>query len=525
MRLDKAEDWLLDLPQFTVWLKYVDDLSAKNPAKGTSAFSTLTARYGDAALYKMIEESAKFAGTKDLATKLQKDQMQYWVTTAKAPDDVFHVMDLDKVGRSILSNPEFIAWAKYVDDFNTTYPEKSALMAPVLRKSYRDGALLKMTEVAISGGGSKSVATKIQDELLRLWLSSRKTPDDALVELGLDRTVETLMESPLFSTWVKYTNAYSTKYPRETSTAIEALTRKFRDVNVARMLQKAKTTDATRSIAKQLESAQLEMWCSSGKSVDDVLELLDLRMRSDFTGDPLLNTWVSYMDRFLKENPGQATALLTKLEGTRFPGRALNQILLAAMKFPSMEKAAITIQTERIQGYLAKIRSQEKVFKWLDLDNVGGNLLHDPLFTKWMEYVTMFNQKNPKHQESWFEPIRMYYDPQRVIKTAMNDPSTVKIAKLMEMERSKYWLDEKIPPGRVFRFLDLEMSGEKTLVSSDFKIWAKYLDDFNQRYPNEKTTMIGELMANYVERVLLRISMRRRKNPAWRNWQRTCKMH
>ncbi|KAE9274166.1 hypothetical protein PR003_g29688 [Phytophthora rubi] len=38
MRLDKAEDWLLDLLQFTDWLKYVDDLSAKNPAKGKSAF-------------------------------------------------------------------------------------------------------------------------------------------------------------------------------------------------------------------------------------------------------------------------------------------------------------------------------------------------------------------------------------------------------------------------------------------------------------------------------------------------------
>ncbi|KAE8953728.1 hypothetical protein PF011_g32332 [Phytophthora fragariae] len=138
------------------------------------------------------------------------------------------------------------------------------------------------------------------------------------------------------------------------------------------MLQKAKTTDETRSIAKQLESAQLEMWFSGGKSVDDVLELLDFRMKFDFTGNPLLNTLVSYMDRVLKENPGQATTMLTKLE-TRFKDRALNQILLAAMKFPSMEKAAIAIQTKKIQGYVANNESPVKVFEWLNLDNVGVN--------------------------------------------------------------------------------------------------------------------------------------------------------
>ncbi|KAE9210225.1 hypothetical protein PF002_g18884 [Phytophthora fragariae] len=473
MRLNREKDWLLYLPQFTDWLKYVDDLSAKNPTKGTSAFSTLTAHYGNAALYKMIEEAGETLRTKELATKLQKELIEYWIVTAKAPDDVFHAMGLDKVKHNILSNPEFTTWAKYVDDFNAKYPEKSALMAPALRKYFSDDALIKMTEVAISGGESTSVATKTQYALVHLRLSSRKTPDDALVELGLGKTVDTLMESPLFNTWLKYTNAYSTRYPQDKSTVIEALTRTFDDIDVARMLQEAKTTDATRSIAKQLESAQLEMWLGSGKSVDDVFMLLDLRLKCDFTENPLLNTLVSYMDRVLKENPGQATTLLKTLE-TLCPDRPLNQILLAAIKFASMEKAAIKIQTEKIQVYRANNESPANVFMWLDLDSVGDKLLSDPLFTKWMQYVTMFNQKNPKHQESWFVPIYWNYNPdpvKRMIKAAMNDPSTVKIAKLVEKERSQRWLDQKDPPRHVFHFLDLEKTGEKTLASSDFKLW------------------------------------------------------
>ncbi|KAE8966002.1 hypothetical protein PR003_g29689 [Phytophthora rubi] len=419
----------------------------------------------------MIEDAGKITKTKVLAAKLQNQQMQYWITTAKAPDDVFHVMKLDKIERSILSNPKFTAWAKYADDFNAKYPENPALMAPALRTYYSDDALFKMTDEVISGEGFKSVATKIQDELIHLWLSSRKTPDDALVELGLGKTADTLMESPLFNIWLKYTNAYSTKYPREKSTVIEALTRKFGDINVARLLHSAKPTDATQNFAKQLESAQLEMWLGSGKSVDDVFMLLDLRLKGDFTDNPLLNTWVSYMDRFLKDNPGQATTLLTTLE-TRFKDKALNQILLAAMKFPSMEKTATTIQTKKIQGYEANNESPEKVFSWLDLDNVGDSLLSDPLFTKWMKYVKDFNEKNSKRQESWFAAIRGKYnfDPViRMIKTAMNDPSTVKIAKLVERERSKHWLDSKNPPRDVFHFIGLNHAGDKTLASSDFK--------------------------------------------------------
>ncbi|KAE9192891.1 hypothetical protein PF005_g18287 [Phytophthora fragariae] len=513
MRLNKAGSWLLYRPQFTDWLKYVDDLSVKNPAKGTSAFSTLTSHYGDAALYKMIEEAGDVLETKDLATKLQKELMQYWVTTAKSPDDVFRAMNRVKIENNILGYRDFTAWAKYADDFNAKYPEQSALMAPALRKYYSDGVLFKMTDEMISGGEFKSVATKIQDELSQLWLSSKKTPDDALVELGLGRTVDTLMESPLFNIWLKYTNAYSTRYPQDKSTVIEALTRTFGDIEVAMMLQKPQTTDATRTIAKQLESAQLEMWWSSGKSVDDVLNLLDLRMNFQFTSDPLLNTWVSYIDRVLKENPGQATTLLTTLK-PRFSDKALGQFLRAAMKFPSMEKAAITIQTEKIQGYLANNQPPVQVFKLLDQDNVGYNLLSDPLFTKWMKYAKNFKHKNPKRQKLWFTPIRMYYDPQRVTKSAMNDPSTGKIAKLVQREQSKYWLHEQKSPRIVFHFLNLNKIGEKNSCQLGFQTMDQVSERLQPSVSQGKTTMLDGLMGNYIERDLLRIFDAAKKDPS-----------
>ncbi|KAG2808589.1 hypothetical protein PC116_g19427 [Phytophthora cactorum] len=63
-------------PEFSHWLQYVDDL-AKFSKKEVSAIQTLTAKYGDEILYKMIEDAKVFPDTMNLAKRLQADQMQY----------------------------------------------------------------------------------------------------------------------------------------------------------------------------------------------------------------------------------------------------------------------------------------------------------------------------------------------------------------------------------------------------------------------------------------------------------------
>ncbi|POM62205.1 RxLR effector family protein [Phytophthora palmivora] len=99
LRLHQDDTWFLFYnPQFTAWVQYADDLSAKNPTKGIPAISTLTVRYCDDTLYKMIERAKRVSSTETLATKLQTEQMQHWVTTRKDPDDIFRLFNLDKAG-------------------------------------------------------------------------------------------------------------------------------------------------------------------------------------------------------------------------------------------------------------------------------------------------------------------------------------------------------------------------------------------------------------------------------------------
>ncbi|KAF1790256.1 hypothetical protein GQ600_21747 [Phytophthora cactorum] len=237
MQLTKAGSWLFYDSQFPTWLQYVDDLNAKTSQKGTSAISALTAQYGDDALYKMIVQAKIISRTKDLATKLQADQAQHWVAIRKDPDEVFHLFKLDKVKRNILSNPEFTAWVKYVDDVSTKHPEEPVSMIPALRKYFNDDTLLELTATAKRTEETKSIANKVEDDLLQVWLGSRKTPDEALVELGLCRTTNGILESPLFNTLTKYLDAYNERYPDKTTSVIETITRKVGDRKVAKILQ------------------------------------------------------------------------------------------------------------------------------------------------------------------------------------------------------------------------------------------------------------------------------------------------
>ncbi|KAG2973179.1 hypothetical protein PC118_g15280 [Phytophthora cactorum] len=367
-------------PEFSHWLQYVDDL-AKFSKKEVSAIQTLTAKYGDEILYKMIED-------------------------AKDPDEVFHLFKLDKVRRDILSNSDFTDWVKYVDDLNAKHPEEPKFVVRSLRKYFADDYILTMTQSAKSVEGTRGIATKVEDDLLRVWLYSQKTPDDALGAIGHGELMYTLLESPLWGIWAKYLNAYNSRYPDKKATVIKVLTRKYGDDHVAEILEMAKSKDTTQDIATKLASMQLQLWLRNEKTVMDVFKILKLyRTESDFSHSPLLNPWVAYMNTIVTVNPNKMSVLLSTLE-TRFSERPLLQILDTAKKFPSMESAATQLKAEKIEDILRE----------------------GPLLIKWMKYVEVFNKgEAPKKQESWIEPIRLEFGSIRLegmIEKAMKDPST-----------------------------------------------------------------------------------------------------
>nr|AMJ52088.1 RxLR128 [Phytophthora capsici] len=487
-------------PQFPRWLQYADDLSASG--KGSSAISILSTKYGDEKLYQMIGWAKKESSTKVLGTRLQTEQLEHWVKVGKDPEEVFKLYDLNYAGRRILSNSQFSAWMKYVDDLNAKNEGAFVSIIPTLRKYFSDDDLFKIALAAKRSGETEAMGTKLDDAFVQFWIHRKETPDNVLVELGLKKSMETLLENPLLNILTKYTETYNVNYAVKKTTVVETLTRTFDDETVARMLLAGREKSTTKKIAKQFQADQLEMWVNSGQSVDDVYKLLNLPSRRDllvdFGNQKLFDTWLTFMNAVSVKTPEKTSAIFSKL-ATSFEDRPMMQILEAANKFSSMEKAATKLQLEKAQSIFSTGVSPRKAFKMVALDNVGDSVLSSPLLKKWMLYVEDFNKKNPGKEESWFLPLRVnYQNLGRTIDKAMKDPSTVKLAQLVQKENMKEWLERwKYSPNMAFRELHLNKAGEKVFSAPNFELWVKYLDDWNQAYPSKKETMIDGFRGNY----------------------------
>ncbi|KAK1942981.1 hypothetical protein P3T76_005618 [Phytophthora citrophthora] len=520
MKFAKARVWIFDNPQFSRWVQYADDFSATPSGKGTSAIASLTTQYGDDRLYKMLKAAKRESSSKELASRLQTDQLERWITIGKDTDEVYMLYDLNYAGVRLLRDPQFNAWAKYVDDLNAKH--KGAIsMVPTLRKHYSDADLFKMAEAAKSGDDElKAMGLKLEDAFVQFWIRDDKTPVKVLAELQLGATTKTL-ESPLFGLLTKFTDAYNVKSSKMKTTMIETFTDAFGDEKVAKMLTTVQTNEwKAKKIATELEAAQLQMWLSSGKSVDEVYNLLNLPNKKhlhSIDANPLFTTWISYLNTFSIENPDKVTRLLSTLT-TEFNNRPLMQILQAAEKFPSMKSIATKLQLQQAEKFFSTGVSPYKVFTAIALDSVGDSVLSSPVFTKWMSYVDDFNKKHPEKEESWFLPLRVSYQGNsldRLIGTARKKPETIKLADMVEKARMEEWLTRwKYEPKDVFRFLHLNEAGDKTFSSPNFKLWVKYLNDFNLKYPDEKTTMIDNIRANYIDLHLLEILPAAKKVPS-----------
>ncbi|GMF64088.1 unnamed protein product [Phytophthora fragariaefolia] len=101
-----------------------------------------------------------------------------------------------------------------------------------------------------------------------------------------------------------------------------------------------------------------------------------------------------------------------------------------------------------------------------------------------------------------------------MIERAIKNPNTLSIVKSVEREWHQYWLAEKRLPQQAFRYLDLDKAGANTLAHPKFQTWVEYLDNFNQLYPEQKTTIIDGLRANYNDINILHIFNMAKKDPS-----------
>ncbi|POM81626.1 Avirulence protein (Avh) [Phytophthora palmivora] len=271
LKLNTAGEKLFENPKFLAWVKYVDDYNVKNPNKPKSMLPTLMRQYSGESLSMMLEAAKQVGSTKSVATKLQTEQMKIWKNAGLSTDELFKIYKLDDGVSNLLANPAMNIWVRYMNEFN---PGTKTTLFDTLRKHYSDETISQVLIAAKKVPTTEKLAVELQHKQIRAWLNNLESPETVFKFLMLDKGADKLLDNPQLKTWLMYTEWFRTKnpYARKVS-LIDTLMDNYSGKALSTMLKSA-TSDYSRIMASTLEGQLLGRWARSGKSLDEVLELL-----------------------------------------------------------------------------------------------------------------------------------------------------------------------------------------------------------------------------------------------------------
>ncbi|KAG3009409.1 hypothetical protein JG687_00009779 [Phytophthora cactorum] len=110
--LHKAEDKLFDNPDFLVWVAYTRAVRS-NPED--AMLTTLKSKYEDDVLASMLIQAKNVKKTKDIATSLQRAQLNTWLRNNKSSQDVFKIL---RVRGSAGDSANRLLWKQYIREQN-----------------------------------------------------------------------------------------------------------------------------------------------------------------------------------------------------------------------------------------------------------------------------------------------------------------------------------------------------------------------------------------------------------------------
>ncbi|KAF4136453.1 hypothetical protein GN958_ATG14348 [Phytophthora infestans] len=271
LKLNTAGEDIFSNPKFLVWAKYVSKFNGQHDDQTMSMLPTLMKKYDQARLGRMLEEAKHVDATKDIATRLQSEQMRFWKNSGVTADNVFKFYKLDKGVSNLLENPAMNVWIRYANDFN---PGPKTTLFEKLSKSYSDTTLSQILIAAQKSKKTEVLAADLQSQQIRVWLDRLEPPENVFKLLILDKGADGLLANPQMQTWIRYSEKYLRENPYSAKvTVIGTLTKYYSDTAMVTILKTARTHKA-RYAASGLERDLLAKWARAQKSTDDNLKTL-----------------------------------------------------------------------------------------------------------------------------------------------------------------------------------------------------------------------------------------------------------
>ncbi|KUF99115.1 Glucan 1 [Phytophthora nicotianae] len=217
---------------------------------------------------RLVAAKADWSSSVSVA-KLEQALLNSWLAKEKTAEDAFKILRLsDDIGDDILRNPAVTTWYSYVK-MRKQNPDE--LLFFELKKVLSDERLARTLVAAKKKGNAKIDVSVLEVEQFKYWLRGGKSADDIFTLLKLNKNGDKLFESPMLNTWVSYVVKLDEKNADEL--IFVALKNHYGIESVKEMIVQAKTRVTTENLASKLQE---EVWRSTGKTEDDIFNLLKL---------------------------------------------------------------------------------------------------------------------------------------------------------------------------------------------------------------------------------------------------------
>ncbi|CAH0473644.1 unnamed protein product [Peronospora belbahrii] len=166
-------------------------------------------------------------------------------------------------------------------------------------------------------------------------------------------------------------------------------------------------------------------------------------------------------------------------------------------RFTRFFKTKVTIDT--LNRWVKKNKSPTAAFIRFRLHKAGNKLFEDPDFMLWIEYTNIVAPDNP--YETIITTLMKFYtvgDLYKILEAAKMDSVTTVLATNLQRQHISEWLQvPPIHPNTIFTCLELDRGLDNMFFNPNLPVWTTYSNNYNLKYPIEKTYEVEALLASY----------------------------
>ncbi|KAG6952486.1 hypothetical protein JG688_00013254 [Phytophthora aleatoria] len=197
---------------------------------------------------------------------------------------------------------------------------------------------------------------------------------------------------------------FNKESPDKTISLIGTLSARYGDDAVANALvsveMRASSIPQVTALAKQLRTEQLSAWLDSGKSVDDVFELLKLRQDGyKALESPKLDVLDDYIAKFNAEKGGHETILKTFTRGLCGESNLMPFLEVAKLELGTLGRA-MDLEKKLLRQWAHDNLEPVDVMKLLKLDDKAETVFTTVRLKIFEKYLAEFNKKNSTKRET-----------------------------------------------------------------------------------------------------------------------------